>query len=360
VQVALPSKILISLDAMGGDHGPSVVVPGVREYRRRHGGDDVRFLLHGDEAAIAAELARCNLPEGVCEIRHTDRVIAMDEKPAQAMRRGKGSSLWNAIEALKTGEAHGAVSAGNTGALMAISKLILRMSAPGLERPAIVASWPTLRGVTAVLDVGANIESDAEQLIEFAIMGEAFTAAVHGVARPTIGLLNVGSEDMKGHEEVREAHRILREADLGLAYHGFVEGDDIAKGTVDVVVTDGFTGNIALKTAEGVARFISALMREHLTSGLQAKLGAAIAMPALRKMRARMDPSAINGGPLLGLNGIVVKSHGGADPVGFGNAIRIAVDLARSDYMTKVGANLGRLDAVLQAAKAAPAAEAIQ
>ncbi|MBW8304151.1 MAG: phosphate acyltransferase PlsX [Brevundimonas sp.] len=344
----MSSPVLISLDAMGGDHGPPVVVAGVRDYLKRHGGVGVRFLLHGDEAAIRAEMARTGLGDEVCVVRHTDKVVAMTEKPAQAMRRGKGSSLWNAIEAVKTGEAGAVVSAGNTGALMAISKLILRMSAHGLERPAIVASWPTLRGVTAVLDVGANVESDAEQLVEFAIMGEAFHAAVHGAERPTIGILNVGSEDMKGHEEVREAARILREGGFGLDYKGFVEGDDIAKGTVDVVVTDGFTGNIALKTAEGVARFISALMKEALTSSLPAKAGALLALPALRRMRQKIDPSAINGGPLLGLNGIVVKSHGGADAKGFGNAIRIAVELARSDYLKKVSESLNRLTVVLE------------
>lgn len=332
---------------MGGDHGPSVVVGGVKDYFARHDGHGVRFLLHGDETAIRAEIARCGLAADSCEVRHTDKVVGMDEKPAQAMRRGKGSSLWNAIEAVKTGEAQAAVSAGNTGALMAISKLVLRMAADGLERPAIVASWPTARGHTAVLDVGANIGSDAKQLIEFAIMGEAFQAAVHGVARPTVGLLNVGSEDMKGHEEVREAHAILRAGGIPLKYHGFVEGDDIAKGTVDVVVTDGFSGNIALKTAEGTARFISGLLREALSSGPLAKAGALLAMPALKRMSQKIDPSAINGGPLLGLNGIVVKSHGGATARGYGNAIRIAVDLARSDYLTKVSANLDRLSAVL-------------
>jgi len=346
----LPSDTVISLDAMGGDHGPSVVAPGILDYRRRHGGEGVRFLLHGDEAAITAELKRCAMPDGVCEIRHTDKVVAMDEKPATAMRRGKGSSLWNAVEAVKLGQAGACVSAGNTGALMAISKLVLRMTAPDLERPAIVASWPTLKGVTAVLDVGANVSSDAGQLVEFAIMGEAFHQAVHGAAKPTVGLLNVGSEEMKGHEEVREAHAILKAGGLPLAYHGFVEGDDIAKGTVDVVVTDGFTGNVALKTAEGTARFIAALMKEALTSGVQAKVGALIAMPALKRMRQRIDPSAVNGGPLLGLTGIVVKSHGGADAKGFGNAIRVAVDLARSDYLSKVAENLQRLTSVLEQA----------
>ena len=338
---------------MGGDHGPPVTVGGVREYIRRLGGQDVRFLLHGDSEALSAEVRKAAVGD-VCEIRPAEKVIAMDEKPAQAMRRGKGSSMWNAVEAVKTGEAAGAVSAGNTGALMAISKLVLRMSATGLERPAIVASWPTLNGITAVLDVGANISSDAEQLVEFAIMGEAFHAAIHGSTRPTIGILNVGSEDMKGHEEVREASAILRDNSFGLNYQGFVEGDDIAKGTVDVVVTDGFTGNIALKTAEGTARFISQLMRDALTSGPLARTGALLALPALKAMRRRIDPGSINGGPLLGLNGIVIKSHGGADARGFGNAIRVAVDLARSDYTAKVGANLKRLDAVLHSDPSEP------
>ena len=352
----MSSPILISLDAMGGDHGPPVVVAGVRDYRARHGGADVRFLLHGDETAIRAEMVKCSLPDEVCIVRHTDKVVAMDEKPAQAMRRGKGSSLWNAIESVKSGEAGAVVSAGNTGALMAISKLLLRMSAPGLERPAIVAGWPTPRGVTAVLDVGANIESDAAQLVEFAIMGEAFMTAVHRIDKPTIGILNVGSEDVKGHEEVREAARLLREGGFGLDYFGFVEGTDIARGTVDVVVTDGFTGNIALKTAEGVAKFIAGLMKEALSSSLTSKLGALLAMPALKQMSQKIDPNANNGGPLLGLNGIVVKSHGGATAAGYGAAIRVAVDLARSDYLIKVSESFSRLTAVLEQPPA-PAAE---
>ena len=328
---------------MGGDHGPSVIVPGIRSYLRAHRGEGVRFLLHGDEAKITAELTKYALSGDIYEIRHTEKVVAMDEKPAQAMRRGKGSSLWNAIESVKSGEAGGVVSAGNTGALMAISKLILRMQAPGLERPAIVASWPTFKGHTAVLDVGANIGSDAEQLVEFAIMGEAFQAAVRGVARPTIGLLNVGSEEMKGNEQVREAHAILRDGPFDLNYFGFVEGDDIAKGTVDVVVTDGFTGNIALKTAEGTARYISALLREALTSNLQSKLGAVIAMPALKQMRQKIDPSAINGGPLLGLNGIVVKSHGSANAAGVANAVAVTARLLEENVTERISADLARL-----------------
>jgi glycerol-3-phosphate acyltransferase PlsX len=344
---------------MGGDHGPSVVVPSLSRAVQRLAGREVRFLLHGDQARLEAGLKHAGDAAGLCEIRHTDHVIAMDEKPAIALRRGKGSSMWNAIQSVKDGEAQGAVSAGNTGGLMAISKLLLRMAAPGLERPAIVASWPTLKGITAVLDVGANVTSDAEQLVEFAIMGEAFHQAVHGSTKPRIGLLNVGSEDVKGHEEVREAQRLLREGGFDFDYYGFVEGDDIAKGTVEVVVTDGFTGNIALKTAEGTARFISTLMKDALTANLLAKAGAVLAMGSLKAMRARIDPGAVNGGPLLGLNGIVVKSHGGADAKGFANAIKVTYDLAASDYAERIAKNMAYLDKAIHTPAAEAPAEAV-
>jgi glycerol-3-phosphate acyltransferase PlsX len=219
--------------------------------------------------------------------------------------------------------------------------------APGIERPAIVASWPTSRGVTAVLDVGANVESDAEQLVEFAIMGAAFHHAVHGSTRPTVGVLNVGSEEQKGHDEVRGAHALLREAKLDLDYYGFVEGTDIAKGTVDVIVTDGFTGNIALKTAEGLARFFGNELRAALTSSPLAMLGAMLSRGGLAKLRARLDPSTINGGPLLGLGGIVVKSHGSADHKGFATAVKVAIDLARSDFLGEIERNMQRLTAAV-------------
>ncbi len=339
----MSDSIVISVDAMGGDHGPSVVAPGLALALERLAGREVRFLLHGDEAQLTAALARLPAVRAASEIRHTTRVIAMDEKPAQALRRGKGSSLWNAVESIREGEAQAVISAGNTGALMAISKLILRMVSSALDRPAIVASWPTLRGVTAVLDVGANVSSDAAQLVQFAIMGEAFHRAVHGVERPTVGLLNVGSEEQKGHEEVREAHHLLRDGGFTIDYHGFVEGDDIAKGTVDVVVTDGFSGNIALKTAEGVARFVRGVLRETFTSDFRAKLGALIAAPALRRMAVRLDPAELNGAPLLGLKGVVVKSHGGADAKAFSNAVVVAADLAGSDYASAIDLNLRRL-----------------
>jgi len=353
----VPERLVISIDAMGGDHGPPVAIAGAALALERMAGRDVSFLLHGDKVQIEAEVAKHPALKNRCEIRHTDLVIAAEEKAAQALRRGKGSSIWNAVDCVKRGEASAAVSGGNTGALMAISKVLLRMVG-GVERPAAVASWPTLRGVTAVLDVGANIASDAAQLMEFAIMGEAFHCAVHGRPgeRTTVGLLNVGSEEQKGSEAVREAHRLLRAHDLGFDYYGFVEGNDIAMGTVDVVVTDGFTGNAVLKTGEGMARFFTAILRDTLTSSPMAKAGGLLAAGALRKMKARLDPSSVNGGPLLGLNGTVVKSHGGADAKGFANAIKIAADLAASDYATRIEQNMERLTAVIDARQPAEAA----
>ena len=338
---------------MGGDHGPPVVIPGlVRALVSLP--EDVRFLLHGDETVIAAALAKHRDAAARVEIRHAERVIAMDEKGAQAMRRGKGTSMWGAVEAVREGQAGAAVSAGNTGALVAISRLILRMIGD-LERPALVASIPTPKGVTTLLDAGANIDCDAERLVEFAIMGEAFHRAAHGVSKPTVGLLNVGSEEMKGHEEVREANRILREGRIDLDYRGFVEGDDITHGGVDVVVTDGFTGNVALKSMEGVGRFIMTELRSSLTSGLMASLGAVLARGALLKFRERMSPTPA--APLLGLNGIVVKCHGGASERDFAMAIRLAVDLARSDFSAEIERNMRRLPDALAEPAPAPTME---
>jgi glycerol-3-phosphate acyltransferase PlsX len=363
----LPDPLVISIDAMGGDFGPSVVAPAVARVVKEGVGRagvhregviasdrPLHFLLHGDQNALKSAVAKLPALGGHIEIRHADKVIGADEKPAQAMRRGKGSSMWNAAQAVKDGEAAAAVSAGNTGALMAISMLVLRMAAD-MERPALVANWPTLKGRTAVLDVGANISCDAQRLVEFAILGAAFHHAVNGSTRPTVGLLNVGSEDQKGHEEVREANRILRElAALDLDYRGFVEGDDIAKGTVDVVVTDGFTGNVTLKTAEGLARYFRTTLRNTFSSDPLAQLGAFIAQAALRRMAQQFDPATINGGPFLGLNGIVVKSHGGADARGFATAIRLAVDLAASDFVAQIDRNLRTMTAAMPK----PAAEA--
>ena len=328
---------------MGGDHGATVLVPGLAHAARQLGGD-VGFLLHGDEEILKAEVGRHHGLADRVEIRHAQRVVAMDEKPAQALRRGKDSSMWNAVEAVKTGQAAAAISAGNTGALMAIAKLILRMSAD-LDRPPLVASLPTRKGLATFLDVGANVDCDAERLVEFAILGEAFHRAAHGVPKPTIGLLNVGHEDMKGHGEVREAHRILREGGLDLDYRGFVEGDDLTRGVVDVIVTDGFTGNVALKTAEGAALFIREELKKALTGSLFGQLGALLAAPALRKFTDRLSPPPA--APLLGLNGMVLKCHGGASARDFAEAVRVAVDLARSDFAVEIERNMRKLPAAL-------------
>ena len=336
---------------MGGDHGPSVVVPAVSRAAQALPGE-IRFLLHGDEPTLTQLLARYESSRSRIEIRHTDKVVAMDEKPAQALRRGKGTSMWNAVEAIREGEAQAAVSSGNTGALWTISRLILRMIGD-LERPALVTSIPTPRGMTTFLDVGANIDCDAARLVEFAVMGEAYHRAANGTPRPTVGLLNVGSEEMKGHEEVREANRILREGKLDLAYHGFVEGDDITGGAVDVVVTDGFTGNVALKAMEGAARFMSAELRGALTGGLMPAVGAMMARSALMKFRERISPPPA--APFLGLNGIVLKSHGGANERDFAQAIRLAVDLARSGFSAEIERNMRRLPAALAEPAPGPA-----
>ena len=341
----MTQPLTLSIDAMGGDHAPEIVVDGVAAFlkgRRRQ----VRFLLHGDEARIAPLLAKRAQAAAVCEIRHTQSQVDMSAKPSEAVRRSRGSSMWNAVHSIKDGEAHVAVSAGNTGALMAISKVILRMK-PGVHRPAIAASWPTPTGFCTVLDVGANVECAPAQLVEFAIMGEAFHRAVHGSAAPTVGLLNVGQEEMKGDETVRDADQLLRDAELDMDYRGFVEGDDVSMGSTDVVVTDGFTGNVALKTAEGTAKLVGGFLREALTSSLSAKLGAGLlSLGALDQLRARMDPRNVNGGVFLGLNGLVVKSHGGADGLGYATALRIALEMADSRFLTEIEKNLARLEAI--------------
>jgi phosphate acyltransferase len=347
--------VTISIDVMGGDHAPTSVLEGAALAAARL--RDVKFLLHGTPEALA------RLEAGSSLLRRAEQfpcegVVGMDVKPSQALRQGKGTSMWNALAAVETGQAQAAVSAGNTGALMAMAKLRLRPMA-GVHRPALAAGWPTMRGICTVLDVGANVEADAEQLVEFAIMGEAFHRAVRGAARPKIGFLNIGSEDQKGHEEIREAARLFREAGFDMDFHGFVEGDDIAKGTVDVVVTDGFTGNVALKTAEGTARMVGHFLKSALTSGPFAMAGAAVASGALKKLRAQMDPGKVNGAVFLGLNGVAVKSHGGTDGPGFASAIDVALRMARSHFRDEIEANLKRLvQAKARLAETAPAPEA--
>lgn len=333
-------NLTLSIDAMGGDAAPGVTIDGTAEFLLER--PDAHVLLHGDEALLAPLVAAKPGLAGKVTIVHAAEKITSDMKPSQALRRGKGTSMWNAVEAVKEGRADASVSAGNTGALMAISMLQLRKM-DGVHRPAMTALWPTLRGRTVVLDVGANVEADAEQLVTFAIMGEAFARATLGIERPSVGLLNIGSEEMKGHDEVREAHELLRNSPLNMDYRGFVEGDDISAGAVDVVVTDGFTGNVALKTGEGVARMLASRMREAFTANLVSKMGAALAMDGLKRLKDFMDPSNVNGGVLIGLGGVSVKSHGGADARGFARACGLAADLALSDYRTEIAANMARV-----------------
>ena len=338
----MPDGLVISIDAMGGDNAPDIVLDGIEVAARRR--PEARFHLHGPHDRLAALLNERPAAKAVSEIFDTSLVVAMDAKPAQALRQGRGTSMWNAIQAVENGVAHAAVSAGNTGALMAMSKLRLRM-VEGVHRPAMVASWPTPTGFAVILDVGANVEADAEQLVEFAIMGEAFHRAIYGSERPRVRLLNIGHEEMKGHEEIRAAARLIRTSGVDVNFEGFVEGHGISAGHADVIVTDGFTGNIAIKTAEGTARLLAGFLREALTGSVLGKLGALIAMPALKGFKARMDPRTANGGVFLGLNGIVVKSHGGTDGPGFAAAVDIAVRMAKSHFRDEVSRNLERLAA---------------
>ena len=342
---------IISIDGMGGDHAPRIVVEGLERFAQRR--RDLNFLLHGDETQLAPLMAKAPTAAARTTIRHTDKMISMDAKPADAVRRGKGSSMWNAIESVKNGEAMAAVSAGNTGALMGQSMLILK-KAEGVERPALAASWPTRTGVCAMLDLGADIAATAEQLVEFAIMGQAFARVVNGVANPRVALLNIGSEELKGHESIREAARLIRGSNLQMDFRGYIEADKIGFGEVDVVVADGFTGNVALKTAEGIAKMMSDMLKEAFKSGPLATLGALLAMPALKKFSARLDPRKVNGAVFLGLNGVVVKSHGGTDAVGFEQAISVAAGMGESHFRSEVEENLKRL--VASASAAAPAA----
>ncbi len=331
----MTKSVRIALDAMGGDFGPSVVVPGAAIARDRR--PDTSYLFVGDEKLIRPLLDQHPKLAAVSEVRHTDVVVKNDDKPSQALRAGRrGSSMWLAIEAVKKGEADAAVSAGNTGALMAMSKISLHML-PGIERPALAAIWPTTRGESIVLDVGASIGADAEHLFDLAIMGSAMARIFFDIDRPTVGLLNVGTEEIKGLEEVKAASRRLREANLPtLDYRGFVEGDDLGKGTVDVVVTEGFTGNIALKTAEGTAKQIAQYMRDAFKSSILSKLGALMASAAFKALKEKIDPRRVNGGLFLGLDGVIIKSHGGMDAVGFAGAIEIGYDMARHGLLEKI------------------------
>jgi phosphate acyltransferase len=330
----------ISLDAMGGDEGPAVVVPGAAIALDRHPG--VTFLLFGDQTRISPHLERHPPLAERSRIVHTDAAVEMQDKPSQAVRRGRSSSMWLALDAVHKHEADFMVSAGNTGALMAMAKLVLT-TMPGIERPAIAGLWPTVSGTCIVLDLGANVGATARQLADFALMGAAMARAVLQIERPRVGLLNIGVEEIKGVEEVRQAHAWLKENDLPIDYRGFIEGDQIGQGVVDVVVVEGFAGNIALKTAEGTAKQVAAWVREALTGSTAARLGALLASAGLRGLKERMDPRRVNGGPFLGLNGIAIKSHGGTDAFGFASAIEVGYDMAKSNVLERLAADLEAL-----------------
>ena len=337
----MPQKVRIALDAMGGDHGPSVVVPGAALALAQH--PDSTFILYGDQGRIEPLLAAHPRLKTACRLVHTDVAVRMDDKPSQALRNGRWkSSMWLAIDAVKKSEADVAVSAGNTGALMAMAKFNLRML-PGIERPAIAALWPTMKGTCIVLDLGASIGADAEQLVDMAVMGSAMARVLHQIDRPSVGLLNIGVEEVKGLEAVREAGRILRENPLPhIDYIGFVEGDDIGRGKADVVVTEGFAGNIALKTAEGTARQFADYLRGAISQSIWSKIGYLLARPAFRMLRDKMDPNKSNGGVFLGLNGVVIKSHGGTDAEGFAAAIDVGYNMVHYELLAKIGETIHR------------------
>ena len=337
----MPDTARIALDAMGGDHGPSVVLPGADISLTRH--PDIEFRLYGDRAVMEPIVEGLPRLKANAKLVHTDVSIRMDDKPSQALRRGRWkSSMWLAIDAVKKCEADVSISAGNTGALMAMARFNLK-TIKGIERPAIAALWPTLKGESVVLDVGASIGADEEHLINLAAMGSAMARVLFDIERPTVGLLNVGVEEIKGLEAVREAGQRLREGNFPyFDYIGFVEGDDIGKGAADVVVTEGFAGNIALKTAEGTARQFAQYLKDAMARTLAARLGYLLARHAFRTLREKMDPRKANGGVFLGLNGIVIKSHGGADAEGFAAAVDMGYDMFRYGLLCKIGESMAR------------------
>jgi glycerol-3-phosphate acyltransferase PlsX len=334
-------RIVISVDAMGSDRGPSAVVAGLVLSAGKN--PDIAFILHGDEAVLRPLVARRRVLDGRCEVRHAPRVVTMSDKPSQVMRHGEGTSMWSCIDAVKSREATVAVSCGNTGALMALSMIRLR-KLPGVNRPAIACLWPSRNkgGFNLMLDVGADIRADAEDLLQFATMGASYARNGLGVERPRVGLLNVGTEEHKGRAELKLAHDQMAAAAVAGDYEfvGFVEGGDIPSNRVDVIVTDGFTGNVALKTGEGTAKLISDFLREAFNATFLSRIAALLALTSLRRLQKRIDPRRVNGGVFLGLNGTVVKSHGSADATGVSAAIKLAFELAKSGFQDRLAARV--------------------
>ena len=336
------SSPILAIDVMGGDAGLPAVLAAADTAAERY--PRLAFRLHGPEPRIREVLADLPRLASRAQVVHTDDVVLGTDKPSQALRRSRTSSMGMAIQAVKDGQAHAAVSAGNTGALMALALFSLR-TMPGIDRPALAALLPTLKNDSVVLDLGANTECDSENLVQFAIMGAAFARTVLGLARPRVGLLNIGEEELKGTEEIRDAAALLRGSDLPMEFQGFVEGDKIGKGDVDVIVTDGFSGNIALKTAEGTARLVTGLLAEAFRSSLLSRIGFLLSRKALRALKAHLDPNAHNGAVFLGLNGLVVKSHGSATVAGIANAIGVAHDLVVDNVGDRIAHDLANFSA---------------
>lgn len=337
--------IVISIDAMGGDSGPAAIVGGMVISASKN--DEIRYIVHGDEAELRPLIEKQQALDGIVEIRHCNDVISMTEKPSRAMRSGKDSSMWGTLQTVEKGDATVAVSCGNTGALMAISMLRLRR-APGVDRPAIAVLWPSRgeTGHTVVLDVGADIRAEARDLVQYAIMGTEYARLDLNLDQPRVGLLNVGTEEHKGRAALHEAATLLEslaaEPDSGMRFVGFAEGSDIGTGEVDVIVTDGFTGNVALKTAEGTATLIHSFLREAMGHSVFSRIGALFALTSLRRLQKRLDPRRRNGGVFLGLNGAVVKSHGGADATCVSAAIKLAFRLAQNGFTQKVAERVAK------------------
>jgi glycerol-3-phosphate acyltransferase PlsX len=333
------SKITIAIDAMGGDQAPEMVIDGIAEARILY--PDASFLIFGDKARIKPLVDAHGPLKSASEIIHTDDIVSSDDKPSQALRRGRKSSMGLAIQAVKDGKAEVCISAGNTGALMALSMFILR-TMPGIDRPALASPVPTLRGESVMLDLGANVESNANSLLQFAIMGAAYARTVFCLSKPSVALLNVGVEDLKGRDSIKAAADMIRSeaTHVPMKFIGFVEGNDIAAGDVDVIVTDGFTGNVALKTMEGTAKFIGTLLERAFRSSISTKLGYLFSKHGIASLRDHLDPNNHNGGVFLGLNGLVVKSHGGANAAGFASAVTTAIDMAENNLIELISDNL--------------------
>ncbi len=335
----MTAGLTVAVDAMSGDHGAEVAVPAALDVLAST--PDLRLIVVG-RGEVVRPLLGAALDDDRCRFVEATEVVAMDERPQDALRRKKNSSMRVAINLVEKGEAAACVSAGNTGALLATARFVLGM-VPGIDRPAIVSAVPSAGGYTVMLDLGANPDCNDDHLVQFAVMGSVIASDLHGIEHPRVGLLNVGEEDIKGTDEIKAAHKRLTGSAIN--YVGFVEGDKIFSGAVDVVVTDGFTGNVSLKTMEGLAKFISGAMKEEFTRNAVRKAGALAAMPALNALKARLDPRAYNGASMVGLKGVVIKSHGGADRMSFANAVRVAVTEARNGVPEQIGELLAKVAA---------------